>query len=36
MDKKDILILSGICIGSGVAVTLMIFLANGIFNNPFV
>jgi len=35
MDKKDSLVLAGICIGGCVAVTLVILAANGIIKNPF-
>jgi hypothetical protein len=35
MDKRDSLVLAGICIGGCVAVTFVILAANGIINNPF-
>jgi len=35
MDKRDGLVLSGILTGAGIAVTLMVFMANGLFGNPF-
>ncbi len=35
MDKKDGLVLAGIIAGASTAVTLMIFVANGIIKNPF-
>jgi hypothetical protein len=34
MDKKDILVLTGILVGTGVPVTLMALVANGILDSP--
>ena len=36
MDKRDGLVLTGILAGAGIAVALMVFVANGIISNPFV
>ena len=35
MDKRDGLVLIGILAGAGIAVALMVFVANGIIGNPF-
>jgi len=35
MDKKDSLVLAGICIGGCVTVTFVILAVNGIIKNPF-
>jgi poly(3-hydroxyalkanoate) synthetase len=35
MDKKDSLVLTGICIGGCFAVTLVVLAASGIIKNPF-
>ena len=35
MDKRDGLVLTGILAGAGVAVALMVFVANGLIRNPF-
>jgi len=34
MDKKDILVLTGILVGTGVPVALTALVANGIIDNP--
>jgi len=34
MDKKDILVLTGIIVGTGVPVVLMALVANGFIDNP--
>jgi poly(3-hydroxyalkanoate) synthetase len=35
MDKKDSLVLAGICIGGCFAVTLVVLAASGVIKNPF-
>jgi len=35
MDKRDSLVLGGIIIVSGIIVSLMSLIANGIIENPF-
>jgi hypothetical protein len=35
MDKKDGFVLLGILTGGGIAVSLMILVANGLISNPF-
>jgi len=34
MDKRDILVLTGILVGTGVPVVLTALVANGILDNP--
>jgi len=34
MDKRDALVLSGIIIGTGIPLTLVMLIANGILDNP--
>ncbi len=35
MDKRDILVLAGIVVGTGIPVMLMMLVANGIIDTPF-
>jgi len=35
MDKKDALVLTGIITVSGIFVSLMVLMANGVIENPF-
>jgi len=35
LDKRDGLVLVGILIGTGIPVTLMVLVANGIIDTPF-
>jgi len=34
MDKRDALVLTGIFVGAGVPVLLMVLISNGIINSP--
>jgi len=34
MDKRDTLVLTGILVGTGVPVALMVLIANGIIDSP--
>jgi len=36
MDKKDVLVLIGIFTGTGTAISMMVMLALGIIDNPFI
>ncbi len=36
MDKKDLLVLSGIIGGAGIFLTLINLMANGTIENPFI
>jgi hypothetical protein len=36
MDKRDAMVLIGIIVGTGTAVSMVVLLANGFIKNPFI